>query len=114
MNYYKNLWVMACSEIKSLRQPYDNPTTTLRQCGLLHCRLELERILAIEHFAHAVMQGRERVSSMREMDERDRGGVREGERETEDPREIEREPERWRKGEQMQDTEKVTSVMQKP
>jgi hypothetical protein len=48
------------------------------------------------------------------MDERDRGGVREGERETEDPREIEREPERWRKGEQMQDTEKVTSVMQKP
>ena len=27
MNYYKNLWVMACSEIEYLRQPYANPTT---------------------------------------------------------------------------------------
>ena len=26
LNDYKNLWVMVCSEIKSLRQPYENPT----------------------------------------------------------------------------------------
>ena len=35
---------------------YENPTKTLRQCGLLHCRLELERILVIEYSAHALMQ----------------------------------------------------------
>ena len=56
MNYYKNLWVMVCSEIQSLRQLYKNSTKTLRQCGLLHCRLELERISVIIHSAHALMQ----------------------------------------------------------
>ena len=45
---------MVCKENMFLRQSYENPTKILRQCGLLHCSVELKEIWAIECLAQAL------------------------------------------------------------
>ena len=39
-----------------LRKSYGNPTKILRQCGLLHCSVELKEIWAIECLAQALKE----------------------------------------------------------